>query len=165
MRIPDRSGYKRLIRYEMVFFLGMLLGALIHLMFVGKELDKLYLTIDSLEHENAALEEENRKHKEEQKEGRLSRKPVVEDVEVHILDPKPDAFTESELIFLIKRDTKYLEGKTLDTVNELHLSVRQQFKDRTYTLKDRVVQTDLRTMSIYKTVHLYIYAKPVPVSP
>jgi len=164
MRIPDRSRYRRWIRYEMVFFLGMLLGAVIHLMFVGKELDKLYLTIDSLKHENSALEEENKKHEEEQQKGQLSRKPVVEEVEVHI-EPKLDGFTESELIFLIKRDTRYLEGKTLDTVNELHLSVRQQFKDRSYKLKDKVVQTELLTMTIYKTVHLYIHAKPVPVSP
>lgn len=165
MRIPDRSSYKRWIRYEMVFFLGMLLGALIHLMFVGKELDKLHLLIDSLEHENAALVEENKKHEEEQKKGRYLKKPIVEDVTVHILEPKPDGFTESELISLIERDTKYLEGKTLDTVNELHLSVRQQFKDRTYKLKDKIIQTELRTMTIYKTVHLYIYAKPVPITP
>ena len=165
--IANRSSYKRWIRYQMVFFLGMLLGAVIHLMFVGKELDKLHLTIDSLELENGALLDDIKRHEDEQKKSRYSKIPTVEDVVVHILEPKPDTsgFTEAELIKIIERDTKYLEGKQLDTVNELNLAVRQQFKDRTYNVNDKLIQTELRTMTIYTTVHLYIYAKPIPVSP
>lgn len=166
MRIPNRLSYRRWVRYEMVFFLGMILGALIFLLFYGKELDRLQLLIDSLELENSALQDSIKKHEEEKEKVGFSRKLKVEDVEVHILDPKlPDGFVEADLIKMIERDTKYLEGKPLETVNELHLSVRQQFKDRTYRVKDRLIQTELQTMTIYTTVYLYISAKALPNSP
>lgn len=165
MRIPNRLSYKRWIRYEMIFFLGMILGALIFLLFFGKDLDRLYLQVESLENENNAYREELKKLKEDHDKAENHRKLVVRDVQVHIIDPKPDGFTEAELIRLIERDTKYLEEKQLESVNDLHLSVHQHFKDRSYKIGDRLVRTELRTMTIYTTVHLYIFAKPVPVTP
>ncbi|RKD23774.1 hypothetical protein BEP19_04920 [Ammoniphilus oxalaticus] len=138
---------------------------LIQLLFVGKELDRLHLQIDSLKNENISLLDDVKRFEEERAKARKSQNLVVEHLEVHIMDPKPDQFTETELIRLVKEDTKYLIGKKLETINDLHLSVRQQFKGRTYEVKDALVQTELRAMTIYTTVHLHIYAKPLPQTP
>jgi hypothetical protein len=165
MRIPNRLSYKKWIRYEMIFILGFIFGALFFLLFYGKELDRLHLEIRSLQNENNAYLEENRKLKENEIKAKQVKKMVVNDVVVHIIDPKPDAFIEAELIRLIERETKYLEGKSLESLNDLHLSVSQQFKDRTIKIGDRNVRTELKTMMIYKTVHLYFYAKAEPTTP
>ncbi len=165
MRIPNRLSYKRWIRYEMIFFLGIIFGSLIFLLFLGKELDRLHLQVDSLENENITYKEELKKLKEDHDKAKNHRKLIVEDVEIHIIDPKPDGFTEAELIRLIERDTKYLEEKKLESVNDLHLSVHQHFKDRNYKVGDRLVRAELKTMTIYTTVHLYIFAKPITTTP
>lgn len=165
MRIPNRLSYKRWIRYEMIFFLGIIFGSLIFLLFLGKELDRLHLQVDSLENENMAYEEQLKKLKEDHDKVKNHRKLIVEDVEVHIIDPKPDGFTEAELIRLIERDTKYLEEKKLESVNDLHLYVHQHFKDRNYKIGDRLVRAELKTMTIHTTVHLYIFAKPITTTP
>lgn len=143
----------------------MIAGALIQLLFTGKELDRLHLLADSLRHENESLHEDIKKYEEERDKARHSSQLVVEDIEVHIVDPKPDQFTETELIRLIKQDVKYLEGKKLETINDLHLSVQRQFENRTYRVKDNLVETELKTMTIYRTAHFYIYAKPVQNAP
>ncbi|HJV44955.1 MAG TPA: hypothetical protein VJ824_04425 [Bacillota bacterium] len=165
MRVPNRMSYKKWIRYEMIFLLGLMTGVLFFLLFFGKELDRLHLELRSSQNENTAYEEELQKLKENELKAKQGRKIVVEDVVIHILDPKPDAITQEESIRLIGRETKYLEGKSLDSLNDMHLSVRQQFKDRRLQIGDRYIRAELKTMVISKTVHLYFYVKVEPTTP
>ncbi len=159
MRVPSRTSYRQWIRYEMVFFLGMLLGALIFLLFNGKELDRLHLQIKALENQSQHFENQLKKY-EEQDPSKYRRNLVVKDIEVHLEDPKPDdKFIELELQKRILKEMKFLEGKSLESVDDLHLLVRQHFKERIYRLGDRTIKVELQTMTIYQTVHLYLYAK------
>ncbi|MBP1930295.1 hypothetical protein J2Z37_000282 [Ammoniphilus resinae] len=167
MRVPNSFTYKKWIKYEMFFFLGMIVGALIMLLFFGKELDRLHLTIDSLENENKAYLEDVQKYKEEQAKSQKNYQLAVKDVEIHLLDiqPKADPFIEAEVIKLVKRDTKFLEGKPLNSVNDLHLLLRQHFRDKQFKIGTRNVHLDLKTITIYTTVHLYFTAKVETIAP
>ncbi|RXT04793.1 hypothetical protein [Ammoniphilus sp. CFH 90114] len=159
MRIPSRQTYRQWIRYEMIFCLGMVLGALIFLLFYGKELDRLHLQLKALENENQHYINLNKKH-EEQNKSNSPRKLTVENIEIHLEEPKPDdKFIELELQKRIGQEMKFIEGKSLESVNDLHLLIRQHFKERTYRLGDRTVKVELRTITIYQTVHLYLFAK------
>ncbi|MEW9670707.1 hypothetical protein [Ammoniphilus sp. 3BR4] len=159
MRIPSRQTYKQWIRYEMIFCLGMVLGALIFLLFYGKELDRLHLELKALENQSQHFEDQVKKY-EEQNNSRNTKKLTVENIEIHLEDPKPeDKFIELELQKRIGREMKFLEGKSLESVDDLHLLVWQHFKERTYKLGDRTVKVELRNMTIYQTVHLYLIAK------
>lgn len=163
MRIPNRLSYKRWIRYEMIFFLGMILGALIFLLFYGKEIDRLNLSLKALENENNALTEQIRKW-EEQDKNKNVKKLIVKDVEIH-LDHQLDDITEADLIKILEKDTKFLEGKSLDSVNDLHQMIQQYFKGREYKIGDRLIRTELKMISIYQTIHLYISAKASQPTP
>jgi hypothetical protein len=165
MRYPNLVNYTKWIRFFILVFLGMIIGSLTFMVSFGEEIDRLHLQINQLKYENETYQTELKELTEAQKKAKQRQKMTIEDVDVVFLEPKPNPITETELIKWVKRETKFLEGKSVESVNDLHLAVQQLFKNRTVKIGNQTIRIELKMLTIYKTMHLYLTAKPEQITP
>ncbi|MGC5327594.1 hypothetical protein [Brevibacillus sp. SYSU BS000544] len=150
----DRITYWK--RYLVLFVFGMLVGSGLFLFLYGREMEHLMLINRNLDLRNERLEEELLNLRHSQKVARKKQDIQIEEIQVTLLDPRPDAFTEAEVVRLLEKDLAPLKGKKVDQVKEVHLILHEMLYRREYVINGKVTEVRLKTAVISKVLFLSV---------
>jgi hypothetical protein len=154
------TGKRRLWkRYIVLLAMGMLLGGTAILIWHGHQLEKLMLKNRNLELENDRLEQIIENLKQSQRMAKQRQETVVEEVRVTILEPKPHAIIEAEVIRRMEKDLAALKGKKTEQVAEFHPLLHELLRRREYIVERNLVEVRLKTVVVSRVLHLYVTAE------
>ncbi len=146
-------------RYLVLFLLGILVGGGVFLLLYGHEMEHLMLINRNLDLINERLQEEVENLKHSQRVARKRQEMQIEEIHVIVLDPKPNAFTEAEVIRKLEKDLAPLKGKKVDQVAEVHPILHEMLYRREYVIDGKMVEVRLKTAIISKVLKLYVTAQ------
>lgn len=147
---------KKWLRILTAFLFGVLVGSSLMLFRIGPDYEKIISENSRLQNANEDLTRELDELRE-QNEKRQQKKAVVEDVVVLIAgkekDPNP---LELEVQKKARKDVEWLIGQSVSSVMELHEGIHTVFKNRSYTINDKKVIVQLKTLMISEKMYLYL---------
>jgi hypothetical protein len=158
MRVPNGRIHQNEIRFTFALIIGMVIGAILMMLYFGKELTDLYTQIKTLEYENSSLAE-----KIAIKEKELSSwnsRSKVNDVIIHI-DNAPSEVVHTEIHRMALRDTYFLIGKDIRSVEETFESLFRIFSPKIYVVSEKRYEIRLKALAMGTRVHLYLTVKEV----
>jgi hypothetical protein len=156
MRVPHLKQHRELIRFSFLFFLGMVLGALLIFLYFSRELNDLYIQIIILENEKETLIK-----KIEAKDKELSlwdARKRVSDVMIH-LENTPSEILKTEILRRASADTQFLIGKEIKNIENTFESIYKIFSPKVYKIDSKQYEVWLQNMVIGSKVHLFIKVK------
>lgn len=156
MRVPHLKHHRELIRFSFLFFLGMVLGALLIFLYFSRELNDLYIQIIILENEKETLIK-----KIEAKDKELSlwdARKRVSDVIIH-LENTPSEILKTEILRRASADTQFLIGKEIKNIENTFESIYKIFSPKVYKIDSKQYEVWLQNMVIGSKVHLFIKVK------
>ncbi len=148
--------HMRRLRYLAVFLLGVWAGGAGFLFWHGQQLEQLMLENRNLSLVNDRLREDIADLKQSQKAVKKSQQTEIEEIRVTVLDPKPDAFTEAEVIHRLQRDLDPVKGKRVEQVAEVHPLLHEMLKRREYVVEGKIAEVRLKTVFISRVLQLFV---------
>ncbi|MBO8163749.1 MAG: hypothetical protein H0Z34_08570 [Brevibacillus sp.] len=152
----DREGEKHWLRYVAMFILGAWLGAAVFMVRYSDKLEELMLINQNLTLQNDRLADEVKNLKDLQKEARKRQEVFIEEISIQVLEPKPDAYTETEVKHRLERDLVSLRGKKVEQVGDVQAILHEMLRRREYVVEGRVVEVRLKTAVISRVLRLYV---------
>lgn len=149
-------------KYLSIFVLGLLAGALFTTLYMGKELDRLYIELKTLEHDlNRAKERTSRLEKElEEKEEEKTKLEhlVVKDVNI-VMEYKEDEFTRLYLQEHSEEITKNLIGQNIENLEpEL---IFQILNERIVKIEEGQFMLNVNSLIISEVITFYLEAEEI----
>ncbi|WP_176560302.1 hypothetical protein [Brevibacillus dissolubilis] len=151
---PGRWG--KWTRYIILFVFGAFAGGVLFLFLYGKEMEELMLENRNLYLLNERLLEDIDNLKQSQKVARKRQDLTIEEIKVTILDPKPNAFIETEVVRHLEKDLGVIKGKKTDQVAEVHGVLHEMLRRREYIVEGKMVEVRIKTLVISRTLHLFV---------
>jgi len=151
-----RGNTRKYLRYFILWFLGGLAGVGLSLFLFGQKLEDQMLLNRNLRLINERYVEEIRNLKQIQKVEKSRRDVIIEDVRVTVLEPKPNAFVETEVIRRMEKDFAQMKGKKADQVAEVHPVFHELMHKKEYVVDGKVVEVRLKTLLISRALHLFV---------
>ncbi|UFJ41582.1 hypothetical protein LOK74_03360 [Brevibacillus humidisoli] len=143
-------------RYIALFVLGGWLGAAVFLVLYGNELEELMLMNQNLKLQYDRLSDEMDNLKESQKEQRKRQEVTIEEIRIEVLEPKPDAYTETEVTRRLEKDLAPLRGKRVEQVGEVQAIIHEMLRRREYVVEGRTAEVRVKTVVISRIIRLYL---------
>lgn len=156
MKVPHPEYHRPYIHNLFLILLGMILGAVLLVLYISQELDSLYTKIIVLENENQGLEEKIQLKEKELKSWNARSK--INDLIIHIKDA-PNEIIEAEIGRLVLQDLRFLIGKEIRTVENAYESIFEIFSPKMYTLDSKTYRVEMLTMVIGTKLHIYLKVK------
>ncbi|MGD8192263.1 hypothetical protein ACQCN2_20020 [Brevibacillus ginsengisoli] len=158
MKEAKRTHLKR---YTVLFVLGVLLGIGIFLLLYGREMEHLMLIKRNLELRIERQQEVIDKLNQSQRVAKKRNDVIIEGIQVVIVDPKPDPFTQTTVARLIEKDLASLKGKKVDQVvgELLHPLLHEMLYRREYVVEGRIAEVRLKTAIVSRVILLYVTVK------
>lgn len=156
MRIPHPVYHRNMIRALFLVLLGMILGAILLMLYFSQELDYLYTKIIVLENERVNLEQKIELMEKELRSWNARSK--INDVIIHLKE-SPNDIIEAELHKRILEDTRFLIGKDIRTIENAYESIFEIFSPKVYMIEGKEYRVQLMNMVIGTKVHLYLHMR------
>lgn len=144
------------MRYLAVLLLGGWLGAAAFLLQYGGKMEELMLINQNLILQNDRLRGEVNSLQEARRAERQRQELLVEEIRIEVVEPKPDAFTLTEVTRRLERDLDVLRGKKVEQVGEVQGLLHEMLRRREYVVEGRMAEVRLKTAVIAKIVRLYV---------
>ena len=154
--MTPHDGNKHWLRYIALFLLGAWLGAAVILLQYGGKLEELMLINQNLILQNDRLRGEVESLKEAQRAERKRQEVLIEEIRIEVLEPKPDAYTQTEVTRRLEKDLDVLRGKKVEQVGEVQAILHEMLRRREYVVEGRIAEVRLKTAVISKIVRLYV---------
>lgn len=152
----ESSAQKNWKRYFVFFVLGMLVGGAAIVFWTGHQLEELMSLNKTLVVENERLASEVQNLKQTQKASKKRQDPIVEEIRVIVLDPKPHAIIEAQVIRRLEKDLNALKGKKTEQIGELHPLIHELLRRREYVIERNMAEVRLKTVVISRVLQLYV---------
>lgn len=156
MRVPHPVYHRNWIRSLFLILLGMILGAVLLMLYVSQELDSLYTKIIVLENDKANLEQKIELMEKELRSWNARNK--INDVVIHLKE-SPNDIIEAELHKFILKDTRFLIGKDIRTIENAYESIFEIFSPKVYVIEEKEYRVQLMSMVIGTKIHLYLHVR------
>lgn len=153
MKVPHPEIHRSMIHALFLILIGMILGAILLVLYFSKELDSLYTKIIVLENENKNLTQKYELQEKELKSWNARSK--INDVIIHIKEA-PNEIIETEIHRLVLQDIRFLIGKDIRTIENAYESIFEIFSPKIYTINSKEYRVDLTNMVIGTKLHLYL---------
>lgn len=153
------AGNPRLLkRYAVLFVLGLFVGGGIFLLLYGRQMEHLMLINRNLELRIERQQEEIENLNQSQRNAKKRQDVIIQDIEVVILDPKPDAFTQTTVSRMLEKDLASLKGKKVDQVvgELLHPLLHEMLYRREYVVEGKIAEVRLKTAIVSRVIRLYV---------
>lgn len=143
----------RLLRYVAIFLLGLIVGGATILFLHGRQLEELMIINRNL----TLLYERKVEEISTLKKEKNARDERIETIRVTILDPKPpDEIIATEIINQLEKDMAPMKEKKVDQVAEFQPLLHELLKKRTYAIKGKKVEVQLKTVVIARVTQLFV---------
>ncbi len=156
MKVPHPDVHRPLIHALFLILVGMILGAILLLLYFSKELDSLYTRIIVLENENKSLAQKYELKEKELKSWNARSK--INDLIIHIKEA-PNEIIKTEIHRLVLQDIRFLIGKEIRIIENSYESIFEIFSPKIYTIDSKEYKVDLMNMVIGTKLHLYLKVK------
>lgn len=154
--MTTENGRRPWMRYLAVLLLGGWLGAAAFLLQYGGKMEELMLINQNLILQNDRLRGEVNSLQEARRAERQRQELLVEEIRIEVVEPKPDAFTLTEVTRRLERDLDVLRGKKVEQVGEVQGLLHEMLRRREYVVEGRMAEVRLKTAVIAKIVRLYV---------
>ncbi len=153
MRVPTLDNHRSMIHGVFLILFGIILGAILMLLYFSKELDNLYTQIIVLENEKQNLVERIIVTEKELKSWNARSK--INDVIIHIKEA-PNDIVETEIHRKVLTDIRFLIGKEIGTIENAYESIFEIFSPKIYTIDTKEYRVTLINMVIGTKLHMYL---------
>lgn len=156
MKANGTGARKSWKRYLVFFILGSLAGGAVVLFWSGHQLEELMSLNKTLVVENERLGMEVQNLKMTQKVSKKRQDPVVEEIRVTVVDPKPHAIIEAEVIRRLEKDLGALKGKKTEQIGEIHPLIHELLRRREYVIDRNLAEVRLKTVVVSRILQLFV---------
>ncbi|HZG13590.1 MAG TPA: hypothetical protein VE710_01100 [Candidatus Bathyarchaeia archaeon] len=160
-----KSRSKTIKRYLALLLLGMIAGGAVVLIWQGKLIESLMKQNQYKSAEIVRLNEVIEDMKQLQKVAKKKQEPIIEEVKVFVLPPRPHEFIETAAIRLIEKELDPLKGMKSRTVADLHAILHELLYRREYLVDGKTVEVRLKTAYISSVLEVYVTIELKPEVP
>jgi len=160
-----KSRSKMIKRYLALLLLGMVAGGAVVLIWQGKLIESLMKQNQYKSAEILRLNEVIEDMKQLQKVAKKKQEPIIEEVKVVVLPPRPHEFIETATIRLIEKELDPLKGIKSRTVADLNAILHELLYRREYLVDGKTVEVRLKTAYISNVLEVYVTIELKPEIP
>jgi len=159
MKTADSQNPRLWQRYLSLLLMGGFMGGSGVLLWYGHQMEEQMLINRNLRLWNERLTEEVEMLKQSQRAAQRRQDAVIEELRVTVLEPRPHAYIETEVIRQVEKDLAPLKGKKMEQVADMHPILHELLRRREYIIEGKVVEVRLKTAVISRALHVFVTAE------